>query len=58
MSCGVSHRCGSELVWLGRRPGATAQIQPQAWEPPNAVGAAVKKKKRPKKKFQILFALY
>ena len=36
MSCGVSHRCGSdpELLWLQLRPVATAPIQPLAWEPP------------------------
>ena len=57
MSCGVSHRCGSELAWLWRRPGATAQIQPLAWEPPYAVGAAVKKKKKTKKKIPDTFCI-
>ena len=37
------------LLWLWHRPVATAQIQPLAWEPPYAVGVALKKKKRPKK---------
>ena len=36
MSCGVGHRCGSdpELLWLWRRPVATALIRPLAWESP------------------------
>ena len=28
------------MLWLWRRPVATAPIQPLAWEPPYAVGAA------------------
>ena len=42
MSCGVGCRRGSdpELLWLWRRPVATAPIQPLAWEPPYAAGAA------------------
>ena len=55
MSCGVGHRSGSDLVllWLWRRPVATAPIRPLAWEPPYAVGVALKirtKDKRQKKK--------
>ena len=34
------------LLWLWRRPGATALIQPLAWEPPYAAGAALKKKRK------------
>ena len=47
MSCGVGHRCSSdpELPWLWHRPEAIALIQPLAWEPPYAVGTALKKKK-------------
>ena len=45
MSCGVGRRHGSDLVWLGRRPVATALIGPLAWEPPYAAGAALEKKK-------------
>ena len=47
------------LLWLWRRPVATAPIQPLAWEPPYAAGVAQeiaktttttkKKTKRPKK---------
>ena len=42
MSCGVGCRRGSdpELLWLWRRPVAAAPIQPLAWEPPYAAGAA------------------
>ena len=42
MSCGVACRCGSDLVWLWRRLAATALIQPVPWEPPYAVGSALK----------------
>ena len=31
------------LLWLRRRPAATAPIRPLAWEHPYAVGAALKK---------------
>ena len=50
MSCGVSHRLSSDLtwLWLWRRPAATALIQPPAWEPPYATGAALKKTKQKK----------
>ena len=45
MSCGVDQRCGwdPELLWLWYRPAATTLIGPLAWEPPYAVGAALKK---------------
>ena len=33
------------LLWLWRRPVATAPIGPLAWEPPYALGAALKKTK-------------
>ena len=48
MNCGVGHRCGLDLVllWLWRRPAATALIRPLAREPPNAVGMALKRQKR------------
>ena len=38
------------LLWLWRRLVATAPIQPLAWEPPHATGAALEKAKRKKKK--------
>jgi len=52
MSCGVGCRHGSDpsLLWLWRRPVATAPIRPLAWEPPYATGAAQEMAKRPKKK--------
>ena len=46
MSCGVGHRHGSDpaLLWLWRRLAAVTLIRSLAWEPPYAVGAALKKK--------------
>ena len=38
------------LLWLWHRPVATALIQPLAWEPPYAAGAALEKAKRQKNK--------
>ena len=51
MSCGVGLRCGSDLVslWLWLWLAAAAPIQPLAWEPPYALGAALKSKKKKKK---------
>ena len=52
MSCGVGHRLGLDLVllWLWRKPEATAPIGILAWEPPYAVGVALKKQKKKDKK--------
>ena len=52
MSCGVRRRRSSdpELLWLWCRPAAVTLIQPLAWEPPHAEGAALKKKKRKEKR--------
>ena len=52
MSSGVGCRRGSDpaLLRLWRRPVATAPIQPLAWEPPYAAGAALEKAKRQKKR--------
>ena len=49
MSCGVGHRHGWDLVllWLWLWLAAVALIRSLAWEPPYAVGVALKK--RPKK---------
>ena len=47
VSCGVGHRCGSDLVLLWHRPAAAAPTGPLAWEPACATGVALK---RPKKK--------
>ena len=51
MSCGVGCRRGSDpaLLWLWCTPVAAAPIQPLAWEPPYAAGAALEKAKRQKK---------
>jgi len=59
MSCGVCCRHGSdpELLWLWCRPVATAPIRPLAWEPPYAVGAALEKTKKTKKKKVFKYAL-
>ena len=48
MSCGIGHRCGSDLVWLWLwcRPTAAAPIRPLAWELPYATGVALKRQKR------------
>jgi len=40
------HSSGPALLWLWRRPVATALIGPLAWEPPYAAGAALEKKKK------------
>ena len=47
MSCGVGRRHGSDLVllWLWRRPAATATIGPLAWELPYPVGSALERTK-------------
>ena len=51
MSCGVGCRHGLDptLLWLWRRLAVTALIGPLAWEPADAVGAALEKAKRKKK---------
>ena len=52
MSCGVGHRRSLDLalLWLWCRLAATAPIRPLAWEPPNAVGVALEKTKKKRKK--------
>ena len=56
MSRRVGHRHGSDpaLLWLCRRPAATALIRPLAWEPPYVSGAALEKTKRQKKKITYM----
>ena len=51
MSCGLAHRCSSDLMllWLWHRPVATAPIRSPAWEPPYVTGVALKSKKKKKK---------
>ena len=50
MSCGVGRGQGldPELLWLWYGPAATALIRPLAWEPPYAVGVALKSQERKK----------
>ena len=56
MSSGVGLRRGSDLVllwlWLCVGLAATALIQPLAWEPPYAMGAALQGQKPKKKEFR------
>ena len=49
----MGHRRGSDpvLLWLWRRPEATAPIRPLAWEPPYAAGVALEKTKKKKSFF-------
>ena len=48
VSCGVGCRRGLDptWLWLWRRPVAAALIEPPAWEPPYAAGAALERGKR------------
>ena len=48
MSCGIGHRLGSDLMllWLWGRPAAVAPIGLLQSEPPYAMGAALKSKKK------------
>ena len=52
MICGVGRRRGSDpkLLWLWRRPVATAPIRLLDWEPPYASGTAQQIAKKKKKK--------
>ena len=52
MRCGVGRRCGLDpvLLWLWRKPAATAPIRPLAQEPPYSAGAALEKIQKKKKK--------
>ena len=58
MSCCVGCRRGSDppLLWLWRRPAATAPIRPLAWESPYAAGAAQEMAKRQKKETKSIKA--
>ena len=48
MNCGVGHRHGLDLALLRLwcRLATTALIRPLAWEPPYAVGVALKRQKK------------
>ena len=50
MRCGVGCKDGSDpaLLWLWRRPVATAPIRPLGWGPPYAVSGTLKKKRQKK----------
>ena len=51
MSCGVDHRCGSDLallLWLWCRLAAAALIQPLAWKLPICHGYSCKRKEKKK----------
>ena len=50
MSYGAGRRHSSDLQLLWHRLAAVAPIRPLAWEPPYAVGVALKKTKDKKKK--------
>ena len=52
MSCGVGCRRGSDpaLLWLWCRAPAITLIEPLAWEPQYAMGVALKRQKKEKKK--------
>ena len=52
VSCGTGCRRGLDLalLWLWCKPAATALIRPVAWEPPYAMGAALKNKQTNKQK--------
>ena len=56
MRCGVGCKRGSDLklLWLWGRLAAVALIRPLAWEPPYAMGMALKRQKTKKKKFTFL----
>ena len=56
MSCGVGRSLGSELalLWLWCKSAATAPIGPLAWEPPYAMGVALKNKQTNKQKTHLL----
>ena len=53
MSCGVGQRLGLvlKLLWLWSRLAAVALIQALAWECLYAMGAALKRKKKKKRKW-------
>ena len=48
MSCGIGRGADLALLWLWRRLAAVAPIRTLAWEPPHALGVALKNKKNKK----------
>ena len=59
VSCVECHRCGSYLVvlWLCARLAAVASVQPLAWEPPYAEGAAVKRPREIERKMEAFYKM-
>ena len=57
MGCGVGHRHDSDLMllWLWCRPATVALIGPLDWEPPYAVGMALKTKTKKIGFFKVEF---
>ena len=55
MSCGIGRRHGSDLalLWLQQGPAAIAPIGPLTWEPPYALGAALKRQKKKRKMMYV-----
>ena len=55
MSYSVGRRRSLDLVflWLWSRQAATAPIHPLAWEPPRAMGVALKRQKENKNKNKV-----
>ena len=56
MSCGIGYRCDLDptLLWQWCRPAAVTLAGPLSWEPPYAVGAVLKKKRKEKEKYSFL----
>ena len=60
MRYGVGHRHGSDLVllWLWHRLAAVTPIGPLVWEPPYAIGAALKQTNKQKNQKRIYAIKY
>ena len=60
MSCGIGSRGGSDpaLPWLWCRLAAEAPVGPLDWEPPYAMGATLKSKKKLIVLIFVIFNIY
>ena len=60
MSCGVGCRCSSDptLLWLWCRLAAAVLIGPLAWEPPYALGVALKRQKEKKSEVCLIYNVF
>ena len=60
MSWGIGRRRGLDLMWLWLwfRPAAVAPIGPLAWEPPYAMGVALKSKKEKRENIMSVIVYY